>query len=240
IAERKEAERALQRREQHFRMLIENSSDVASILDPQGTNIYQSPSGERVLGYSPEEMMGTSTFDRIHPDDRGVAREALGKVARNPGTTETVELRYRHKNGGWRILEASGRTLLPDSIRGGIVINSRDVTDRRRTNDQIRFQKALLEAQGEASIDGILMVSPSGEILSCNRRFAEIWGIPPEVLDDRSDEGALHHVFDLVVDPEGFRARIAYLNAHPEEQSRDELHLKDGRVLDRYSGPVRS
>src|SRR5690606_28084368 len=62
IAERKQAQAELQRREEHFRLLIENSSDVASILDPTGVNIYQSPSGERVLGYRPDEMVGTSTF----------------------------------------------------------------------------------------------------------------------------------------------------------------------------------
>lgn len=239
IAERRQAEAELQRREEHFRMLIENSSDVASILDPSGINIYQSPSGERVLGYRPEEMVGTSTFERIHPDDRELARRALEGVARRPGTTATVELRYRHRNGGWRILEASGRTLLPDSVRGGIVINSRDVTERRRTNDQIRFQKALLEAQGEASIDGILMVSPTGEILSCNRRFREIWGLPDEILEGRSDREALGHAVDLVADPEHFAARVEHLYAHPEDRARDEIPLRDGRVLDRYSAPVR-
>ena len=240
IAERREAEAALQRREEHFRLLIENSSDVASILDTRGINIYQSPSGERVLGYRPDEMVGTSTFERIHPDDREIARRALTRVAQNPGTTETVELRYRHRNGSWRILESSGRTLLPDSAAAGIVINSRDVTERRRTNDELRFQKALLEAQGEASIDGILMVSPTGEILSFNRRFAELWGIPREVLDARSDQTAIQAVLDSLVDPEEFLERVRYLYEHPDEESRDELHLADGRVFDRYSAPVKS
>src|SRR5690606_30775774 len=196
VAERQQAQAELQRREEHFRLLIENSSDVASILDSHGINVYQSPSGERVLGYKPEEVVGTSTFERIHPDDREIARQALGRVAANPGRIETVELRYRHKTGGWRILEASGRTLLPDSPRAGIIINARDVTERRRADHQVRFQKALLEAQGESSLDGILMVSPTGAILSCNRRFREIWGIRDEILEKGSDEAALKQVAD--------------------------------------------
>src|SRR5690606_10516810 len=181
IAERRRMEEALQRSEEHFRLLIERSSDIASILGPDGTMKYQSPSIERVLGYTAEEMIGKSTFEFIHPDDVERTLEAFRAMLESPGEPQTVELRYRHKDGSWRVVECYGRTLLPDSASAGVVVNARDITERKRAEEELRLQKTLLEAQGEASIDGILVVAPDSQILSYNRRFGEMWGIPADV-----------------------------------------------------------
>ncbi|HYE95002.1 MAG TPA: PAS domain S-box protein [Rubricoccaceae bacterium] len=240
ITERKRAEAALRESEIHFRRLIENASDLITIIGPDGISRYQSPSFERVLGYRPEERTGTEPFELMHPDDVATARETLLAMLRNPGTVHRTEFRYRHKDGSWRVFEATGRTLLPDSAAEGVVVNSRDITERVEAEQRVRFQKTLLEAEGEASIDGILVVSTDGKILSYNARFVELWGIPREVVAARSDEGAIQAVLDKLVDPQTFLDRVAYLYAHPDEQARDELLLRDGRVFDRYSAPVRS
>jgi PAS domain S-box-containing protein len=105
----------------------------------------------------------------------------------------------------------------------------------RRTGESL----ALLDAQKEASVDGILVVSTEGQMLSFNRRFVEMWEIPDEVVASRSDEAALRSVRDKLVDPDEFLARVAYLYEHPEEESRDEIRLVHGRTIDRYSAPVR-
>ena len=105
--------------------------------------------------------------------------------------------------------------------------------------EALRFQKTLLEAQGEASLDGILVVSPEGNIISFNQRFVEMWGIPEEVTATGSDEAALRTVLDNLQDPQGFLARVTYLYKHPDEESRDEIVLRDGRTFDRYSAPVK-
>ncbi|HZC03882.1 MAG TPA: PAS domain-containing protein, partial [Gammaproteobacteria bacterium] len=115
----------------------------------------------------------------------------------------------------------------------------RSATEPVRTEETLRFQKALLEAQSEASIDGILVVSTEGKMISFNRRFVQMWGIPEEVIASRSDEAALQWALDKLVDPQEFLARVAYLYEHPGEESRDEIVLKDGRTFDRYSAPVR-
>jgi len=112
--------------------------------------------------------------------------------------------------------------------------------ERTRAEDEVRFQKTLLETESDAAIEGILLVGGDGRILSSNRRFREIWGIPPEVLAKRSDDAALASVLSKLADPDGFLSRVRYLYDHPDEQSRDVIFLKDGRVLDRYSSPVRS
>ena len=105
---------------------------------------------------------------------------------------------------------------------------------------ELSLQKAILEAEGEASTDGILLVSPEGEMLSFNRRFIELWDMPPEVVANRSDAAGLKAIESKLSQPQEFYDRVAYLYAHPDEQSRDEIDLRDGRIIERYSSPVRS
>ncbi|HMB93195.1 MAG TPA: PAS domain S-box protein [Rhodothermales bacterium] len=238
ISERVAAETALRDSEEHFRLLIENSSDVATILGPDGVNRYQSPSVERVLGYRPEEMVHTSAFERVHPEDAAQVREVLGAAISQPNTTHVAQFRYRHKDGSWRVLEATGRLLIPEDASAGIIVNSRDVTERKRAEATLRLQKTLLEAQGEASIDGILVVSEEGKILSYNQRFVEMWGLSPEVVASQSDDAAIQAVLNQLQDPEEFLARVEHLYTYPGETARDEIVLRDGRVFDRYSAPV--
>jgi PAS domain S-box-containing protein len=104
--------------------------------------------------------------------------------------------------------------------------------------DDLRFQKSLLEAQSEASPDGILVVSPEGRILSFNQRFVDLWGLSEEVLVGGEDAMALAAVRDKLVDPQAFLDRISYLYAHPDKTAVDTLHLTDGRTIERYSAPV--
>src|SRR4051812_43861482 len=100
------------------------------------------------------------------------------------------------------------------------------------------LQGALLRAQTDALLDGILVVAGDGRILVANRRFAEIWGIPDDVIATGSDEAALAFVRDRLRDPAEFVERVEYLYRHPEETSREELLLHDGRTIVRYSAPV--
>ncbi len=111
--------------------------------------------------------------------------------------------------------------------------------ERKRAEETLRFQKSLLESQSEAAIDGILVVSREGVMTSFNRRFTQMWDIPEDVLRSRTDERALQSVLDRLTDPQEFLNRVRYLYDHPNEESRDEVHLKDGRTFDRYSAPVK-
>ena len=109
---------------------------------------------------------------------------------------------------------------------------------RKREEEEIRLSNVILKTQQETSPDGILIVDKSGKILSFNHRFTEIWGIPLDVIDSRSDERALSYVLDKLSDPEEFIARVKNLYEHQEEKSREEILLKDGNVLERYSAPM--
>ena len=119
-----------------------------------------------------------------------------------------------------------------------LAVYFQDITERKEAEEELRFRKALLEAQTETSVDGILVVSPEGEMLSYNERFVEMWGMPEEVLSTRSNEAALEVAKDRAADPKGFIARVNYLYEHPGEESHEEVLLKDGRTFDRYSAPV--
>ena len=111
--------------------------------------------------------------------------------------------------------------------------------DNARLVRELTFRTTVLEAQQEASPDGLLLVSPDGEILSSNGRFRELWGFSEELVQQRSDAAALAEALERVEDPEGFLARVEYLYAHPEETSLDEIRFRDGTVLERHGTAVR-
>ncbi|MGI9180792.1 MAG: PAS domain S-box protein [Longimicrobiaceae bacterium] len=192
ITDQKEAERALQRSEEHFRRITENSSDVASILDPRGIGIYHSPSAERVLGYPVEEILGTSSFDRIHPEDHALCREALGAMFTNPGTTRTVEFRYLHKDGAWRVLEVFGRTLLPDSAAQGVIINARDITERTEAEEALRRSEERFRALIENGSDLITVIEPNGIIHYQSPSVQRVLGYDPVELIGRDARELAH------------------------------------------------
>ena len=150
ITERKQSEdelrrsrKALQVSELRFRSLVQNSSDIITILSADATISYESPSIERILGYKPEELIGKRAFDFIHPDDRkrvmGVFQDHVGVA----GSIKPIELRFRHNDGSWRTLEATGNNLLHEPGVAGIVVNSRDITERRRAEDVLHATEKL-------------------------------------------------------------------------------------------------
>ncbi|HEX8911700.1 MAG TPA: diguanylate cyclase, partial [Humisphaera sp.] len=136
-----------------------------------------------------------------------------------------------------RVLARQAANLL--LLRRSVAGLSAALAGRERAEAELQHQKALLESQAEASVDGILAVSAEGRILCRNRRFGELWGIPEETLRAGSDAAALDAVRPMLPDPDGFVRRVAELMARPDTTVRDEVRLLDGRVLDRYSAPLR-
>jgi diguanylate cyclase (GGDEF)-like protein/PAS domain S-box-containing protein len=132
------AKNELWRREEYFRSLIENASDIITILDEHGVISYTSPSTERILGYKPQELMGKNISEFIHKDDLPNFTHTLAIIAKSSNSTSSAEFRFRHKSNSWYILEAVGKNLRVESIISGIVINSRDITQRRHAEETIR------------------------------------------------------------------------------------------------------
>lgn len=150
ITERKHSEeelrlsrQALQESELRFRSLVQNSSDIITILEGDGTIRYESPSIERILGYKPEELVGKNAFDLAHPDDRPRIMEIFQANLSFPGSITPIEVRFRHNDGSWRTLEATGNNLLQEPGVAGIVVNSRDITERKRAEDVLHATEKL-------------------------------------------------------------------------------------------------
>src|SRR5947207_588504 len=140
ITDRKESQLELEQRETYFRALIENATDIITVLNRDGTRRYVSPSVERSLGYQPEELIGKTPFDLLHPDDVPELRRLFVSGLETPGFVASIEYRIRHKDGSWRIHEAKARHLLGDKTVAGIVINSRDITERKRLERRLTAQ----------------------------------------------------------------------------------------------------
>ncbi len=146
IAARNDAEKTLKESEEYFRSLIENALDIITVLDSKGTILFESPSVERLLGYKPEDLVGESVFDYLHPDDMKAAQDVFARALTSTGSAGAIEARFRHRNGSWSVLAAAGKSILDNnSVR--IIINSRDITERRKfEEDMLRSQK--LESLG--------------------------------------------------------------------------------------------
>lgn len=148
VTDRKKAEEELRKREEHFRLLIENASDLISVFSNQGVFRFQSPSAVRMLGYRPDEMLGRSVFDFLHPEDAPRIGPALKRAASNPGLPVSVEYRFRHSDGSWRYIQSVGRSIPGEIEEGFIIVNSRDATETRKLEEQFR-QSQKMEAIGQ-------------------------------------------------------------------------------------------
>ena len=237
VTEQRRAAQALRASEQRFRQLVEHATDVITLLGSDGTVLYASQSAQPVLGYASTENVGRSVFELIHPDDRPAALELFGELMHEPGHLVKTELRALHKDGTWRRLEAVGVNRLDNPDIGAIIVTYRDITDRQRTEQNLRETLSLLSATFEATADGILVVDLKGRIVSFNRKFAELWRIPDSVLELKDDAQTTAFVLEQLADPEKFLSKVRDLYARPEASSFDVLTFKDGRIYERLSQP---
>ena len=134
--DRSNAELASQER---FRALVQHSSDVITVTDSVGTIIYQSPSILPVFGYAVEDLLGTELQRLVHPDDVRSVVSTLIQLAKNSGS-ERIECRVQHRDGSWRCVESAVTARLDDPLIGGLVLNTRDVTERKELEDQLAHQ----------------------------------------------------------------------------------------------------
>lgn len=142
IIERQRAEAAVRASEERFRSLIENALDIITVLDEQGTVRYESPSVEKVLGYKPENLVNQNFFNYIHPDDVKTALETFTHAIKNSRMALAIEFRFQHQNGSWVTFEAIGQKFLNQFGTTNFVVNSRDITERKRAEEtRIALQK---------------------------------------------------------------------------------------------------
>jgi PAS domain S-box-containing protein len=169
------------------------------------------------------------------PEYRGILDEALrGLIGEN--RPYNVEFKIKRPDTGEIVHIRSVAEY--DRARHVVFGIIQDITEYSLAEKALRWKTALLEAQVDTSLDGILVVDEKNKRILSNRRLIDLWGVPQYILDDEDDSLLLHYVVGLVKYPEAFLDKVTYLYDHPSETSRDEVEFKSGMVLDRYSAPV--
>jgi PAS domain S-box-containing protein len=204
---RKRAEEALRHSEEQYRLITENTKDLICTLDLQGNFNYVSPSFKEVLGYSPEELTGCNAFSLIHPDDRETVMEIYQQaLIKREG--RTLEFRYQHKNGNWRIFESVGNWIFDGNgtPQKGVIV-SRDITKRKQAEEALRRAEEKYRDIVENAVEGIFQTTPEGHFISANPTLARIHGFdsPEELISSTIAMG-----YEFFVDPDR-RAEFARL-----------------------------
>jgi len=171
ISERKKAEQKVLLSEQRFKSLVQNGADLITITDRQANYLYVSPTSKKILGYEPEFFNGKNAFAFIHPDDM-VDLEASFAIIKTKKYLETLPFRVKNANGEWRWIESSITNLISDPTVEGIVINSRDITDKKIAEDEIK----KLSLVAKETINGVIITDKDQKILWVNNAFIKICG----------------------------------------------------------------
>jgi two-component system cell cycle sensor histidine kinase/response regulator CckA len=157
-----------------FQALVENSSDAIVLLNSDGSVRFASASSTRLLGYAVEERIGRSAFENVHPDDVKTTRAAFEECVENPAVPIPIEYRLRHKNGAWRFIEAIAVNRLYDPAVSAVVVNYRDVTDRRYAEQALRASEERLRHIVEHAQDLIYYCDVDGRFTFVNPAAARI------------------------------------------------------------------
>jgi diguanylate cyclase (GGDEF)-like protein/PAS domain S-box-containing protein len=229
--------------EEKCHAIFDSLSDAIMILDKDCRIMMANKAAadfmEGLLGYKPDELIGKRFIDTniLKPESQEAALAHLKQILAGD-RPEAAVYEFLAKDGKTLMGEFSSAPLYQNGKVVGVISVARDVTKRHQTEQELKYINTLLTTQQQTSLDGILVVDEKGEIISYNQRFIEIWGLPLEIVESRSNERAMEYVSDSVVNSEAANAIVRHLYEQSDEKSHDEVSLKDGRTLDRYSAPM--
>ena len=221
-----------------LKSLLASMNDLVFVLDTKLVFLeYHQPSSSELF-IPPESFIGKS-FDKVgFPNPAfGILKKALLEALRT-NTMTMAEYSLDLPTGKlWfevhitSLLDGIGKPI-------GLTCVAHNISKRKLAQEQLQFKTMILEAESEASIDGILVVNGQRQTVMTNKRFGEIWKIPPEIAATADDKKRLDFVQSQLKDPVTFNQKVEYLYTHPNETSRDVVEFADGRYFDRYSAPL--
>jgi diguanylate cyclase (GGDEF)-like protein/PAS domain S-box-containing protein len=232
-------QRRLGESENKYRVLFEDSADANWLMDEKRF-LNCNSAALKMFGYaSGAEMRHPAYISPPNQPDGTPSPKAIEQriAAVFLNGKERFEWLHQRKNGNVFPAEVC-LTALTLSGRPALLATVRDITQRKESEETLLFKTALLEAQAETTIDGIVVVDGSNHIVLANKQFGLHFGIPDEVIRAGDDLIVRNHVIARVEAPDAFVERVQYLYSHRDEKSRDEIKLKNGKVFDRYSAPL--
>jgi two-component system, chemotaxis family, CheB/CheR fusion protein len=213
--------------EERARTLLEYSLDAIALIEPDGTVSYISPSIAGILGYTPQEFLTLKAFEAVHPDDRDTATRQFADILQQPGRSQTVLNRVRHKDGSWRWIETVSTNQLENPSVRAVVASFRDVTDRRRIEAALREQEEHFRLIVESATDfAIFTLSLDGRITS--------WNVGAErILGYREEEILAEHVSIIFTREDNARGRAEFEMhgaLYEGHENDDRWHVKKGGI----------
>jgi diguanylate cyclase (GGDEF)-like protein/PAS domain S-box-containing protein len=233
LIERHDTWLALEASEGRFRILNATAQDAIATTEEAGLITQWNQAAERMFGYSAAEAIGKNAKELLSLPGRDREADALQAAAHAP-LGRTSESTLRRKDGTAIAVEIS----VSGALFGGrweVIAILRDITTRRNAAAKLAFANLLLKTQMEASLDGILIVDPNLKIISFNQRFVDMWKLSPGDLAVENNPNVAAKISASARDPEKHTARVAYLFAHPGEDSHDDYQTTDGRFINRYT-----
>ena len=192
VTEFRQVQNQLRYNEEQFNALIENAMDAMVIINSDGTIRHKSSSIERVFGYKVGDDIGRSSFDFVHPDDLSNGSNAFAELLKKPGSTTHYEIRARHADGSWHTLEVVGRNLLDNPAIGGIVANFRDITERKRMQEELAYSEEHFRALIENSLEAMAIINGEGLLSFLSPSFERLLGYRLEDYMSKSPFAFVH------------------------------------------------
>ena len=199
--EKKQAEEALRKSEERFRALAEQSSDIIILVNREGIITYENPAIEKILGLRAAERIGANVFERIHPDDLKLVADAFKTLADNTNAPmQRSELRIRHMDGSWRVFEAVGANLVNNNVIESVIINLRDITERKLAEKILSESELKLRTIFESVTEAVFVFDMNGVIQEINEAACEMHGYAYSELIGTSAKNLVapesHHQFE--------------------------------------------
>lgn len=233
----------LEESQRRFRTLLDNVPGMAyRCRNERGwPMLFVSDDCADLTGYERAALLdGDRRYGRdvMHSDDRDRVWDTV-QDALEAQEPFRVEYRIRTADGTEKRVWEQGQGVFEDGEVVAIEGFVTDITERSESQERLEYQSSLLEAQMETTIDGLLVVNEDRTVAAYNDKFVDMWEIPEELIETESDEALLDWIVEhKLAEPEAFMELVDDLYERPEETSRDEVRLRDGRVFDRYSAPV--
>ncbi len=221
IEDRKKAEDALRKSEEFFRTIVQNSYDSIVVIDKNGIRKYASSSFSNVGGYNPEEMLGKNIFDLVHPEDKASATRIFHELLKDPDHTRSLQARYLARDGTYIWVEVLGMNMLNNPNIRGIVLDTRDITDRKRIEEELYKSEERFRAIVQNSTDIIVVVDEKGTNKYISSSFEKITG---HKIEDRLGKRIME-----LVHPEDIGKVVEGLKEVLQEP--DSIHTVEARYL---------